>query len=147
MEELLNLSKQLSFKCEIVSPTSSYYLWMCELQKHLHDKHEIDVYVMPVFRNKCGYDSFKRDGYTFEVMMIEPCQYLTWASLNVCAEDRDEEIAEIVEDCGICQTYPHMKPCDECKKIIGTMPSVSKINDALEMGLIEGCQLAVKYKI
>jgi DEAD/DEAH box helicase domain-containing protein len=29
----------------------------------------------------------------------------------------------------------------------GTMPSVSKINDALEMGLIEGCQLAVKYKI
>lgn len=65
-----------------------------QLTNWLRDMKDIDITIMPVFREKCGYDSFKRDGYTFEIMRIEPCQYLTWSDFNQCAEDRDEESKE-----------------------------------------------------
>lgn len=65
-----------------------------QLTNWLRDTKDIDITIMPVFREKCGYDSFKRDGYTFEIMRIEPCQYLTWSDFNQCAEDRDEENKE-----------------------------------------------------
>jgi hypothetical protein len=55
----------------------------------LRNVHKIEVTVSPIFRDKCGYDSFKRDGYTYDIMVIEPCQYLTWTDFNICAEDRD----------------------------------------------------------
>lgn len=55
------------------------------------DKKDIDITIMPVFREKCGYDSFKRDGWTFTILRINPCQYLTIAEFNQCAEDRDEQ--------------------------------------------------------
>jgi len=62
-----------------------------QLTNWLRDTKDIDITVMPVFREKCGYDSFKRDGYSFTIMRIEPCQYLDWTDFNQCAEDRDEE--------------------------------------------------------
>lgn len=65
-----------------------------QLTNWLRDEKDIDITIMPVFREKCGYDSFKRDGYTFEIMRIEPCQYLTWSDFNQCAEDRDKENKE-----------------------------------------------------
>lgn len=65
-----------------------------QLTNWLRDEKDIDITIMPVFREKCGYDSFKRDGYTFEIMRIQPCQYLTWSDFNQCAEDRDEENKE-----------------------------------------------------
>lgn len=65
-----------------------------QLTNWLRDEKDIDITIMPVFREKCGYDSFKRDGYTLEITRIEPCQYLTWSDFNQCAEDRDEENKE-----------------------------------------------------
>lgn len=65
-----------------------------QLTNWLRDTKDIDITIMPVFREKCGYDSFKRDGYTFEIMRIQPCQYLTWSDFNQCAEDRDQENKE-----------------------------------------------------
>lgn len=65
-----------------------------QLTNWLRDTKDIDITVMPVFREKCGYDSFKRDGYSFTIMRIEPCQYLDWTDFNQCAEDRDEENKE-----------------------------------------------------
>ncbi len=65
-----------------------------QLTNWLRDVKDIDITIMPVFREKCGYDSFKRDGYTFTVLIIKPCQYLTWADFNQCAEDRDYENKE-----------------------------------------------------
>lgn len=56
--------------------------------------HQIEITIMPVFREKCGYDSFKRDGYTYDIMQIQPCQYLTWADFNRCAENIDQEMKE-----------------------------------------------------
>ncbi len=66
--------------------------------KWFRNKHKMDSNVLPVFRDKCGYDSFKRDGYTFEIIRIDPCQYLSWSDFNVCAEDRDAENKEFEED-------------------------------------------------
>lgn len=93
------------------------------LQTWLRKKHNIDVYILPVFRDKCGYDSFKRDGYTYEIMKIEPCQYLVWSDLNQCAEDRDEENKE---------------------KIIGERclkPSLPNYEDVLEIGLFNALNI------
>ena len=62
----------------------------CQVVDWFREKYKIDITIMPVFREKCGYDSFKRDGYTFEIMKIEPCTYLIWGDYNVCGEDRDD---------------------------------------------------------
>jgi len=95
------------------------------LQKWLREEHKIEVTVMPMFRDKCGYDSFKRDGYTFEIVQINPCQHLMWSDFNVCAEDRDEEIKEEGE-------------------LLSLKPSVETYEKALESGLIEGLKLPTK---
>lgn len=91
-----------------------------DLQEWFRDVKNIDVYVMPVFRDKVGYDSFKRDGYTFEVVRIEPSTFFVWSDFNVCAEDRDNEDKEF--DCDEIDT--------KCLK-----PSVSTYEEALELGL------------
>lgn len=75
------------------------------------NKHNIDITIMPVFREKCGYDSFKRDGYTFNIMRIEPCQFLTWADFNQCAEDRDEENKEPKEDRCLVPSFKDYYEC------------------------------------
>ncbi|MHA1483130.1 MAG: hypothetical protein ACTSQA_06810 [Candidatus Heimdallarchaeaceae archaeon] len=93
-----------------------------DLQTWLREKHKIEVYVIPVFREKCGYDSFKRDGWTFEVITAEPCQFLTWSDFNQCGEDRDEEIQEEGE-------------------LICLKPSFESFEEAFEQGLIEGTNL------
>jgi hypothetical protein len=77
-----------NFYCDCTAPLYD------QLTNWLRDEKDIDITIMPVFREKCGYDSFKRDGYTFEIMRIQPCQYLTWSDFNQCAEDRDEENKE-----------------------------------------------------
>lgn len=71
------------------------------------EKHNIDITIMPVFRDKCGYDSFKRDGYTFNIMRIDPCQFLTWVDFNQCAEDRDSEIKEEGELISLKPSFKH----------------------------------------
>ena len=58
------------------------------------DEQDIEITIMPVFRDKCGYDSFKRDGHTYDIMVIEPYQFLTLADFNRCAENIDEEKKE-----------------------------------------------------
>ena len=78
--------------------------------------------VSPVFREKCGYDSFKRDGYTFDVLHMDVCQYLVWSDFNQCGEDRDEEIKEEGE-------------------LICLSPSVETYEEALEKGLLEALKL------
>jgi hypothetical protein len=92
------------------------------LQKWLREEHKIEVTPMPMFRGKCNYDSFKRDGYTYEIMQINPCQFLTWSDFNTCAEDRDEEIKNEGE-------------------LICLKPSVETYESALEEGLIEALKL------
>ncbi len=59
------------------------------LQKWLREVHKIEVNILPIFREKCGYDSFKRDGYSFDIITIEPCQLLHCNNFNMCGEDRD----------------------------------------------------------
>jgi hypothetical protein len=49
----------------------------------------IELFVFPLFREKCGYDSFRRDGFSFEIIRTEPCQHLDWTMFNQCAEDRE----------------------------------------------------------
>lgn len=51
---------------------------------------EIEIFILPIFREKCGYDSFRRDGFSFEIIKHNPCQYLDFAMFNKCGEDRDE---------------------------------------------------------
>jgi hypothetical protein len=60
------------------------------LQKWLREKHKIEVYVLPVFGEKCGYDSFKRFGWCFEIVKNEPCYFLTWADFCQCHEERTD---------------------------------------------------------
>lgn len=91
----------------------------------LRDEHNIDVYIIPVFRDKCGYDSFKRDGYTFEIVRIEPCTYLSWSDLNQCAEDRDKEIAEDGQ-------------------LVSLKPSFANYHDALLEGINHALNLLIK---
>ncbi len=65
------------------------------LQRWLRDVHGIEVYVLPLFKEKCGYDSFKRAGFSFEVIQAKPCQYLNYTHFQQCWEERnDEEVAE-----------------------------------------------------
>lgn len=113
---------QMNAKDQFSAPTQSL------LQKWLREEKKMEVTVVPVFRDKCGYDSFKRDGYAFDIMQIEPCQFLTWADFNRCAEDRDEEQKE----------YPEDEWC--------LSPSVSTYEQALEAGLVEGLKLVNKNK-
>lgn len=88
MGEEINSFHSNSNKLMVAAPTYQ------QVVDWFRNKHKTDITIMPVFREKCGYDSFKRDGYTFEIMTIEPCTYLTWADFNRCAEDRDEENKE-----------------------------------------------------
>lgn len=60
----------------------------------LREEHKIDVVILPVFREKTGYDTFKRDGYTYEIVRVVPSTILMWSDFNQCAEDRDEENKE-----------------------------------------------------
>lgn len=51
-EEIIKKSKSLGFISKVFSEAEitselDYYLWMCELQKWLREKHNIDVYVVP----------------------------------------------------------------------------------------------------
>ena len=85
----------------------------CQIIDWFREKHNIDITIMPVFRDKCGYDSFKRDGYTFNIMRINPCQYLTWVDFNQCAEDRDEENKEYPDKSDRCLT-PSFENYNEC---------------------------------
>lgn len=87
------------------------------LQKWLRDIHKIEVNILPIFREKCGYDSFKRDGYFFDIILIEPCQFLDWSTLNQCGEDRSDEENE------------------HCFS-----PSYKTYEEALEKGLLKGLE-------
>lgn len=88
------------------------------LQQWLREIHNIEVSVLPLFREKCGYDSFKRDGFSFEIITTNPCQYLDFLSFN-----RDMENREHPED----------------KEFYNL--SYSKYEDALEKGLEKGLML------
>lgn len=61
------------------------------LQKWLRETHKIEVFILPLFKEKCGYDSFKRAGFSFEIIIEEPCQYLDSTKFNRCLEDRLDE--------------------------------------------------------
>lgn len=133
LSELIEEAKSIGFNSiffrytNLIKNKDAQYLWMCEFNKWISDNHNIDVYVIPVFRDKCGYDSFKRDGYTFEVMIIEPCQHLDWTTLNMCGEDRDEE-----------------KELESIDKAL--RPSVPSLELALEIGLSNACKI-IKNKL
>ena len=58
------------------------------------DEQDIEITIMPVFRDKCGYDSYKREGYTYTILNVKQCQLLTWIDFNTSAKDRQEEIKE-----------------------------------------------------
>ena len=68
---------------DVQIPTQSY------LQKYLREVHNIELYVIPIFKEKCGYDSFKRAGFGFEIIRPTPCQYLDWTDFEQCKEERD----------------------------------------------------------
>lgn len=78
-------------KNSIISTSSVSLPSHQEVIDWFRDVKNIDITIMPVFREKCSYDSFKRDGYTFTILRIEPCQFLTWSDFNQCAEDRDND--------------------------------------------------------
>jgi hypothetical protein len=90
-------------KTSFYSPVSGYvsgfdflpFSMQCGIIIKWLDSVGIEVYSMPVFREKCDYDSFKRDGWTFEVVVASPCQFLTWADFNQCAEEIDEQKEEL----------------------------------------------------
>lgn len=110
-------------ECEIQVEDCSredYYLrpTQTSLQTWLRDFHNIEVYVLPIFREKCGYDSFRRDGFSFQIIRTNPCQLLDWSSFNQCGEDRDEN--------------------QECFN-----PSFKSYEDALEDGLKQALLMAL----
>jgi hypothetical protein len=98
-----------------IRPTQTF------LQKWLRDTYDIEVYVIPIFREKCGYDSFRRDGFSFEIIRANPCQVLNWTSFNECGEDRDGN-----EDC--------------------FNPSFKSYEDALEEGLKQSLKIVLNKK-
>lgn len=52
------------------------------LQKWLREKHDIEIFVLPSYRKgKCGYDSYLRTGYHFEITFGE-CNFLMWCDFN-----------------------------------------------------------------
>ena len=60
----------------------------------------IDMYVLPIFGKKCGYDSFKRGGWCFEILTNSPCEYLDWSMLNQNLHDHEDSDSE-----GILYSY------------------------------------------
>lgn len=88
------------------------------LRQWLEETHGIEVFAQPLFKEKCGYDSFRRDGFSYEVIRTEPCTYLDYTMFNRCGEVREEED---MEDC-----FP---------------PKYETYNDALEAGTVVGLKM------
>jgi len=112
------LAKIKDFVILYINRTETYPT-QSELQTWLRDKHNIEIFVLPLFRDRCGYDSFKREGYTYEIIKNEPCQILMASDFN-----RDIENIE-----------------DEIKfegKLVSYKPSFKSYEDALEDALING---------
>ena len=103
----------------IVAPTQSL------LQKWLREKYNIEVYVLPIFKNKCAYDSFKRDGFGFEIIQAEPCQYLDWSMFEMCREN--------IEDV--------LKDDDYHEDVLNKFKTFNTYEEALEHALTEALKL------
>lgn len=80
----------LTFDSEYIVQAPLYQ----QLIDWLRDEQDIEITIMPVFGEKCGYDSYKREGYTYTILNVKQCQLLTWIDFNTSAKDRQEEIKE-----------------------------------------------------
>lgn len=125
--ETAKLAKVKGFICEIITgnkffDTINNICEQSELQTWLRDKHNIEIFVLPLFRDRCGYDSFKREGYTYEIIKNEPCQILMHSDFNKDIENIEDEIK--LEG-----------------KLLSYKPNFKTYEDALEDALINGLNL------
>lgn len=95
-----------------------------ELKTWLRTEYNIELYVIPIFGNKCGYDSFVNKGYSFDILFKSECMFITWATLNSCWEDYDEGIKEYI---------------NENDRALN--PIFNKFEDALENGLYQSLKI------